>query len=175
VTRAILALDYGLKRIGVAQLDALGFSVQPMPVILNESPEQVLTRIAELVASQQIEQIILGLPLNMNDTEGPMALMIRAFKATLDERLGDGVEILLRDERLTSWSAEKEEFAKGKLPWKDKGKIDTRAAMILLEDYLNETDPYRNILPEEAPTPLNHEKTKRRDKFSRGRGKKRRR
>jgi putative holliday junction resolvase len=175
VTRAILSLDYGLKRIGVAVTDALGYSAQPMPVILNESREIVLSRIADLVESHRIDVVLLGLPLNMNDTEGPMAEKVRAFMAALEERLPEDKEFLLRDERLTSWTAEQEEFAKGRLPWKDKGKIDTRAAMILLEDYLNEGDPHRQLLPEEAPAPLPAEKTKRRDRRERGRGKKRRR
>ena len=175
MTRSILALDYGMKRIGAAATDPLGYSVQPLPVIDNDGPEPVLTRIVEIVDSQRIDLVILGLPLNMDGSEGPMALKVRAFSETLIARLPDSVEVILRDERLTSWSAEKEEFAKGRLPWKDKGKIDTRAAMILLEDYLNESDPRRHIMTEESPVSLPVEKSRRRDKFERGRGKRRRR
>ncbi|MDF1667030.1 MAG: Holliday junction resolvase RuvX [Planctomycetota bacterium] len=175
MTQSILALDYGMKRIGAAATDALGYSVQPLPVIDNTGPEPVLVRIVELVESQRIELVIVGLPLNMNDSEGPMALKVRAFSETLQARLPESVEVILRDERLTSWTAEKEEFAKGRLPWKDKGKIDTRAAMILLEDYLNESDPQRHIMTEEAPVSLPVEKSRRRDKFERGKGRRRRR
>ena len=93
-----------------------------------------------------------GLPLNMDGSEGPMAAMIRAVVARLESRL-PAIEFSVRDERLTSWSAEQEEFAKGRKPWKDKGKIDTRAAMLLLEDYLAAEDPSRALLPEDAPPP----------------------
>jgi len=58
------------------------------------------------------------------------------------------IEVLEIDERLTSWDAEKSMMRQGQKPWKDKGQIDTRAAILLLQDYLGEQDPSANLLPE---------------------------
>lgn len=150
--RRTLAVDYGLKRIGVAITGPLGSTAQPLPVVENTGEDAAIDALVELIKSREVELCLVGLPLNMDGSEGPMAAMIRAVVARLESRL-PAIEFSVRDERLTSWSAEQEEFAKGRKPWKDKGKIDTRAAMLLLEDYLAAEDPSRALLPEDAPPP----------------------
>lgn len=171
----ILALDYGLKRVGVAITDPLGYSAQPLPVLYNEGDEGLIEALVEIAKDQRVALILLGLPLNMDGTDSPMSLKVQAFKEALEARLPERVGVEVKDERLTSWSAEKEEFAKGKLPWKDKEKIDTRAAMILLEDYLNHLNPQRNLLTEDAPVPEDNAPWQKSKRSQRGRGRRGRR
>lgn len=145
---SVLAVDYGTVRIGLAWSDPLGI-VLPLPVLPNEGDEAVIEALAALVASHGIKTLLIGLPFHMDGRESPMVVSLRALMARLSERL-DGVEVLGRDERLTSWDAEKSQLAQGIKPWEkaNKGRIDTRAASLLLEDYLAESDPSRLMLPE---------------------------
>lgn len=170
---AILAIDFGLKRIGLAATDPLGLTAQPLPVVANTGAEAI-ERVALIARDRRAELVLVGLPLNMDGSEGPMAARVRAFVAALSALLDEGVALELRDERLTSWAAEKEEFAKGRKPWRDKGRIDTRSAMILLEDLLAERDPGRGLLPEPSepaaePGPRRGGRRERRDRRGRRR------
>jgi putative Holliday junction resolvase len=149
--RRLIAVDYGLKRIGLAATDALGLTVQPLPVLENDGAESVQKRLLGIVAEYDAAVVIVGIPLNMDGTDSTMTTKVRVFVANLKAALPDSVELVGRDERLTSWAAEQEGFAKGQKPWKDKGKIDTRSAMILLEEYLAETRPDYFSIPEDAP------------------------
>jgi putative holliday junction resolvase len=169
-----MGVDYGLKRIGVALTDPLGLTAQPSQVVLNEGAEAVVKELVGRAESYEVSAIIVGLPLNMDGSEGPMAELVHVFVAQLRAALPASVEVLERDERLTSWTAEQETFAKGGLPWHDKGKIDTRAAMILLEDHLAEGDPSRGMilreptLEEAARPPGRGRRGRGRDSRSRG-------
>lgn len=72
----ILGLDYGSKTVGVAVTDGLGLTVQPLKTITRDRESKVrktLAEIAEIVSEYQVEKIVLGLPLNMNGTEGERA------------------------------------------------------------------------------------------------------
>ena len=149
---ALAGLDLGTKTIGVALSDRMLTVATPTETIKRKKFTADAERLVALLKDREIGGIVLGLPRNMDGSEGPMAAMIRAVVARLESRL-PAIEFSVRDERLTSWSAEQEEFAKGRKPWKDKGKIDTRAAMLLLEDYLAAEDPSRALLPEDAPPP----------------------
>lgn len=133
----ILGLDYGSKTVGVAMTDALGMTVQPYKTIQRERESklrQTLSEIAEIVEQYQIEKIVMGLPLNMDDTEGDRAAKTRDFAEKLKLRVA--VPIEFTDERLTTVEAE-EILDQSGIPRSEQKKvIDQVAAQLILEQYL---------------------------------------
>lgn len=129
----LLGVDYGRKRIGVAGADPLGITVQPLLAITGQ-PEQALPQIAAVCDEREVDRIVLGLPLNMDGTEGDMAREVRRFAVRLEKVTRRPV--VFSDERLSSWSAEE---ALRELPKKQRGargRIDAMAAAQILRDYL---------------------------------------
>lgn len=133
----ILGLDYGSKTVGVAMTDALGMTVQPYKTIQRDRESklrQTLSEIAEIVEQYQIEKIVMGLPLNMDDTEGNRATKTRDFAEKLKLRVA--VPIEFTDERLTTMEAE-EILDQSGIPRSEQKKvIDQVAAQLILEQYL---------------------------------------
>jgi len=133
----ILGLDYGSKTVGVAMTDALGMTVQPYKTIQRDRESklrQTLSEIAEIVKQYQIEKIVMGLPLNMDDTEGDRAAKTRDFAEKLKLRVA--VPIEFTDERLTTMEAE-EILDQSGIPRSEQKKvIDQVAAQLILEQYL---------------------------------------
>jgi len=133
----ILGLDYGSKTVGVAMTDALGMTVQPYKTIQRDRESklrQTLSEIAEIVEQYQIEKIVMGLPLNMDDTEGDRAAKTRDFAEKLKLRVA--VPIEFTDERLTTVEAE-EILDQSGIPRSEQKKvIDQVAAQLILEQYL---------------------------------------
>ena len=87
----ILGLDFGAKTVGVAMSDELLITAQSVETIWREKPgklRQTLARIEELVNQYSVERIVLGLPKNMNDTEGERCEKTREFKEMLEKRTG---------------------------------------------------------------------------------------
>jgi len=131
----ILAIDYGRKRTGLAATDPLGMIARPLPA-LHGTPDEALPKIAELCVDRQTEHILLGLPMNMDGSEGPMALETRAWGARLGEVTGLAVE--MADERLTSHSAKQHlRGMKKKHRRRDTGLIDSLAAVEILRDWMS--------------------------------------
>lgn len=133
----ILGLDYGSKTVGVAMTDALGMTVQPYKTIQRDRESklrQTLSEIAEIVEQYRIEKIVMGLPLNMDDTEGDRAAKTRDFAEKLKLRVV--VPIEFTDERLTTMEAE-EILDQSGIPRSEQKKvIDQVAAQLILEQYL---------------------------------------
>ncbi len=133
----ILGLDYGSKTVGVAMTDALGMTVQPYKTIQRDRESKLrptLSEIAEIVEQYQIEKIVMGLPLNMDDTEGDRAAKTRDFAEKLKLRVA--VPIEFTDERLTTMEAE-EILDQSGIPRSEQKKvIDQVAAQLILEQYL---------------------------------------
>ena len=133
----ILGLDYGSKTVGVAMTDALGMTVQPYKTIQRDRESklrQTLSEIAEIVEQYQIKKIVMGLPLNMDDTEGDRAAKTRDFAEKLKLRVA--VPIEFTDERLTTMEAE-EILDQSGIPRSEQKKvIDQIAAQLILEQYL---------------------------------------
>lgn len=133
----ILGLDYGSKTVGVAMTDVLGMTVQPYKTIQRDRESKLrptLSEIAEIVEQYQIEKIVMGLPLNMDDTEGDRASKTRDFAEKLKLRVA--VPIEFTDERLTTMEAE-EILDQSGIPRSEQKKvIDQVAAQLILEQYL---------------------------------------
>lgn len=130
-----LGLDLGTKRIGVALSDEMGWTSQGLTTLQRKGGKKDLESIGRLVEEHSVEGIVLGLPLNMNGSEGKAAEQARRFAGLLEEHLG--IPVHLWDERLTSWEAEgilKEAEVKAK---KRKQVVDKLAATLILKSYLD--------------------------------------
>jgi putative Holliday junction resolvase len=128
-----LALDLGERRIGVAVSDALGMVARPLEIFPRTSRRADFAHIGALVASHQVDAVIVGLPLNMDGSEGRQAVWVREYCAALAETLA--VPVQLWDERLTSEEAVDILRAQGKSA--GKGEIDAVAAAVILQSYLD--------------------------------------
>ncbi|MBO7389860.1 MAG: Holliday junction resolvase RuvX [Clostridia bacterium] len=131
----ILCLDIGDVRIGVAVSDPLGISTNGVETHLSKGAEADATYFAELARSLHAEKILLGLPLNMDGTEGDRAEKVRAFGALLGER--SGLPVDYEDERLTTVEAEEMLIEAGLSRQERRKVIDKVAAEIILRCYLN--------------------------------------
>ncbi len=134
----IMGLDYGSKTVGVAISDPLGITAQGIEIIRREREtklRQTLARIDALIKEYEVERIVLGLPLNMNDTIGERAEKSLEFKAMLEKRTGLPVEMW--DERLTTVEAHNV-LMEAKVRREDRGKyVDMLAAVFILQGYLD--------------------------------------
>ena len=131
----ILCLDIGDVRIGVAVSDPLGISTNGIETHLSKGAETDAAYFTEMAASRGVEKFLLGLPLNMDGTEGDRAEKVRAFGALLSEKSGLPVEY--EDERLTTVEAEEMLIEAGLSRQERKKVIDKVAAEIILRSYLN--------------------------------------
>ncbi|MBO5550558.1 MAG: Holliday junction resolvase RuvX [Lachnospiraceae bacterium] len=135
----ILGLDYGSKTVGVAVTDGLGLTAVSLETI-NRSKEDHLRatyrRIESLAAEYEAELIVVGLPLNMDDSEGERAARARAFADEVTRRTG--IKTVMQDERLTTVEASELISLTGNHKKDPKAHIDAMAAAIILTDYLNQ-------------------------------------
>src|SRR5271168_511625 len=99
----IAALDLGSRRIGVAVSDAASMGAHPLGIVERKTLEKDLKAIAAMLGDRRISTFIVGLPLNMDGSEGPAAISARKFAAHLAAALDVTVEMF--DERLTSFEA----------------------------------------------------------------------
>ena len=134
----ILGLDYGSKTVGVAVSDPLGLTAQGVEIIRRKSENkmrQTLARIEELIAQYQVEEIVLGLPKNMNNTLGDRAEKSLELKETLERRTG--LPVVMWDERLTTVSANRVLMETGVRRENRKEHVDEIAAVFILQGYLD--------------------------------------
>ncbi len=134
----IIGLDYGAKTVGVAISDPLGITAQGAETIVRKRENQLrhtLQRIEELIVEYDAEKIVVGLPKNMNNTEGERAEACREFADKLERRTG--LPCVLWDERLTTVAAENVLKESGVRRENRKDVIDTVAAVFILQGYLD--------------------------------------
>ncbi len=144
-----LGIDPGEKRIGLAVGDDIGIA-SPLPALTQTKPEDRWIALAALVKAQRITELVVGCPFNMDGTIGPSAKKAEAFAAELRTRFG--LPVHLADERLTSHLAEQSIPKKKLRQIRSSGVVDSRAAAILLGDYLAQRfPPPLAEMPEEAP------------------------
>ena len=137
----IMALDYGDARTGVAISDERGILCGETQVLAEWDAERLAGRVVELAAARGCGLIILGLPLNMDGSEGPRAGKCRDFAGLLLSR--GAPEVLLRDERRTSVEAHGILRANGKKERRHRQSVDAVAAQLILETYLGTADNAR--------------------------------
>lgn len=132
--KRIMGIDFGDARTGIAVSDLLCSIVGTTTVIHSRKKEKTLEEICRLVKEHEVGEIVMGLPKNMDGTEGPRAELCRAFAEEV--RASTGLEVALWDERRTTVEAHNilsEHNYHGK---KRKNTVDAVAAGLILEGYL---------------------------------------
>jgi putative Holliday junction resolvase len=134
----ILGLDYGSKTVGVAVSDPLLVTAQGLEIIRRKDENklrQTLARIEEIIQEYKVEEIVLGLPKNMNNTLGERVEKTMVFKEMLERRTG--IKVIMWDERLTTVAADKAMMEAGLNGRQRKEYVDMIAATFILQGYLD--------------------------------------
>ena len=134
IRKRIISLDIGTKRIGIAVSDALWLGAIPLYTIERKNDKQALDKIEEICKEYNTDTVLIGIPYNMDGSLGFQAKNCIDFIKPLDEKYN----IFKQYERLSSYEAENILKQKGKKYTKNKGLVDTVAACIILESYLEE-------------------------------------
>ena len=135
-----LAIDYGTRHIGLAVCDRTETIASPLAVI--EGQKALFEKIAAIVETENIEAVVLGLPLNMDDSQGPQAKLVLQFAEQLKKLIE--IPIHLQDERLSSFAAEQRMASDG-FKRKKKKRLDAIAAMEILETFLEQKNSTESI------------------------------
>ena len=141
-----LGIDYGTRRIGLAFGDELGVAT-PLPALIDADPLKRWTALLALARQRRVTDVVVGHPLNMDDTAGPKAREAENIARRLGEELRVAVHLV--DERLTSYEAESTIPKSRRRDVRMSGTIDSRAATLILQDFLNQAIP--------PPAPMDEE------------------
>jgi putative Holliday junction resolvase len=134
----IMGLDYGSKTVGVAISDELLLTAQAMEIIRRKEENKLrktLARIEELIQEYDVKQIVLGLPLNMDQSESVRSILSEEFRDKLERRTS--IPVIMWDERLTTVEADTIMDEVGIRKSDRKEYVDMIAAQIILQDYLD--------------------------------------
>ena len=131
----IMAIDYGDARTGVALSDLTNSIVGTTAVVPSRREDRLLDELERLVKGNDVGEVVMGFPRNMDGSEGPRAELYRAFAERLSERLG--MEVRLWDERRTTVEAHQILSAHNYHGKKRKNTVDAVAASLILEGYLS--------------------------------------
>jgi putative Holliday junction resolvase len=129
-----LAIDYGMKRTGLAICDAAETIASPYGVLHGQ--KDLVKEIGRIIASENVQAVVLGLPLNMDDSEGPQAKKVRAFGQQLAARIR--IPVHFQDERLSSFGAERKLDEIGLTRGKKRERLDAVAAAEILQAFLEQ-------------------------------------
>jgi putative Holliday junction resolvase len=130
----LIALDVGMKRIGVAVSDRLGFSCRGV-TCLHRLDRGWPVQLIKLILEYGSRGIVVGLPKNMDGSEGVQAADVRSAVADLEKVTELG--IVYQDERLSTWTAKERLFAQGLNEKKVRARLDQTAAAVILEDFIS--------------------------------------
>ena len=133
-----MGVDFGSRTVGVAISDSLLLTAQGVEIIRRKEENklrQTLARIEELIVENEVEEIVLGLPKNMNDTEGVRVELTKEFKEQLERRTG--LPVYFWDERLPTVAADKAMMEAGIRRENRKDYVDMIAATLILQGYLD--------------------------------------
>ncbi len=128
-----LAIDYGARRTGLAICDPSETIASPLAVV--EGRKELIGKIADLVKSENVGAVVLGLPLNMDDSQGPQAKLVLQFATQLKKHID--VPVYFQDERLSSFAAEEKMAAAGIKKGRKKKPLDAVAAAEILQTFLD--------------------------------------
>lgn len=133
-----IGIDYGTRRIGLAFGDELGVAT-PLSALVESDLATRWQSLLTTIRQRRASDLVLGLPLNMDDSEGPKAKEARELAARLQAELGLPVHLV--DERLTSYEAESTIAKSKRREVRASGLIDSRAATLILQDFLDRKVP----------------------------------
>ena len=131
-----MGLDVGDRRIGVALSDETATLASALTTLSRVGGRKDAAAVAELARTHEVVAVVVGLPLNMNGSRGPQVEKVLGFVEGLRARLP--VPVVLRDERLTTVEAD-ERLREAGLGWKERKRVvDQVAAVVILQEYLDE-------------------------------------
>lgn len=130
-----LGIDWGEKRIGLAQADELGIAL-PLPAAVAASKKERMRQIESMIRQRRVQALVVGYPLNMDGSVGFKAKEVDVFIEELEKRFRLPVHRV--DERLSSHSVEQGLKGQKKKPSRQSGEIDSRAAALILQDFIEE-------------------------------------
>ena len=130
-----LGIDWGEKRIGLAFADEVGIAM-PLPAAVAASKKERMRHIETMLAQRKAEELVVGYPLNMNGTAGFKAKEVDEFIGELEKRFRLPIHRI--DERLSSHSVKQGLKGQKKKPSRQSGEIDSRAAALILQDFIEE-------------------------------------
>lgn len=134
--KKVLALDLGVKRIGIAISDSMRFLATGKESYITKGEKEDFNYILSVIEDNDVDTVVIGLPVNMNGTEGEKAVFSRIFADKL-KQLSPSLNIVLFDERLTTSAAERYLLEADVSRKKRKQVIDKLAATIILQNYLD--------------------------------------
>ena len=134
----ILAVDYGRRRVGLAVSDEMGLAARGLPTVRAGSRSSAVDSVAQVASDVGAAALLVGMPLNMNGSRGPMAEAAEAFAAALNRTTG--LPVRFWDERLTTVAARRAIREIGARDRDKKGTVDRMAAVLLLNNYLQAQD-----------------------------------
>ena len=144
----VLGIDYGEVRIGLAVSDDLGMMAHPLETIDATKVESPETRIAEVARERRIETVVVGLPINMDGSEGSAVDKVRAFAERLSSRIDKRIGLVFVDERLSTVEAQRALREAGRDERSSRAIIDQAAACVILQDYLDQQSGHSISEPE---------------------------
>lgn len=132
----IMGIDYGDSRVGIALSDPLGYMAQGYKTIPNKVYDKMMDSVISIIGEYDVSTVVLGMPKNLNGTLGFRADITKEFAADLLARK-QGIDIVFQDERLTTVEASVFLNATNTRGKSRKNVIDTVAAEIILQSYLD--------------------------------------
>lgn len=133
-----LGIDWGEKRVGLSFADEVGIAT-PLPAATEAKKKERIAHIGRIINERGIGEIVIGYPYNMDGSIGFKARQVDGFIADLDKRFH--LPIHTSDERLTSYQAEEDMKAAGRRDSRKSGTLDSRAATLILQDFLDLLKP----------------------------------
>lgn len=130
----LLALDVGDKRIGVAVSDATRMLVTPVETVHRKNTKVDVARVSKLAQDHEVAAVVIGLPKNMDGTEGDQAAKVRSFAKRLMRETG--LTVHFEDERLSTFTAIERLVERGVNTGKNRDLVDMEAAAIILQSFL---------------------------------------
>jgi putative Holliday junction resolvase len=131
----LLGIDLGEKRIGLALSDPLDITAQGLGVLVSRGVKADLAELGRLICDHQVERVVMGLPRNMDGSEGPMAEKVRDFGTKLAR--SSQIEVVYWDERLSTRAAQRIMIEADLSRSKRRDRIDQVAAAIILQNYMD--------------------------------------
>jgi putative Holliday junction resolvase len=131
----VLAIDYGSVRLGLALSDPTGTLARPLPFLPAKADAKLAREVAALAEKEKVEIILLGLPRHMSGELGEAAAKVQAFAAVLKQTTAIPIQMI--DERLSTVQASRQLQEAGKKARDQRGRIDSEAAAVLLQGYLD--------------------------------------
>ena len=131
----VLGIDHGQKRIGVALSDAMGMLASPLTTIEHTSDAEDVNAIVTLIEQNRVSEIVVGIPISLDGSIGSQAKRAAYFARLIAKHSNKPVETI--DERFSTQEAKRKIQESGRQRSKDKGRLDSAAAAVLLQSYLD--------------------------------------